>query len=111
MITEIQKKWLQKELEGKIKKKDDPRKYSAYRRRIRGRIIEMRENLLWLAKNRPDILQDVEFELSDETIERYGNAKALLKAVTLFESGDTVLGILAEMYSSYQIELQHKRKR
>ena len=108
MITDIQKMWLEKELDGKLKRKDDPRKYSAYRRRIRAHIEKMRENLIWLAENRPDILEDIEFELSDDTIERHRNAKTLLKAVTLFESEPTVWELLQTIYSSYQIELQKK---
>jgi len=111
MITDIQKRHLQLELEGKITKKKDPRKYSAYRRRIRDHIIHMRENLLWLAKYRPDILKDIEYELSDETIPRHGNARALLKAVTLFENEPTVLSLIAEIYSSFQLEVSRKEDR
>ena len=109
MITNIQKKWLQLELEGKVKRKKNPRKYSAYRRRIRERIIRMRDNLLWLAENRPDILKDIEYELGDENTPRYGNARALLKAVTLFENEPTVLSLIAEIYSSHQFEVTKKK--
>lgn len=108
MITDKQREWLQAEIDGKVRKKQAPRKYSAYRRRIRDRIIHMRKNLLWLAKNRPDILQDIQYELSDENIQRYGNARALLKAVTLFENEPTVLFLIGEIYSSHQIELSRK---
>lgn len=108
MITDIQKRWLQLELEGKITKKQDPRKYSAYRRRIREHVIHMRENLLWLAEHCPEILQDRDYENSDETIPRYSNARALLKVVTLFENEPTVLSLIAEIYSSFQLELLRK---
>lgn len=109
MITDKQKMWLKLELDGKVKRRKNPRKYSAYRQRIRKRIIHMRENLLWLAEYRPDILKDVEFELSDENIPRYGNARALLKAVTLFENEPTVLSLIAEIYSPHhQLEITNK---
>jgi len=108
MITNIQRRYLQQELEGKIKKKQDPRKYSAYRRRIRKRIDNMAENLLWLAEHRPEILQDKDYENSDETIQRLRRARALLKAVTLFENEPTVLSLIAEIYSSFQLEVVKK---
>lgn len=109
MITDLQKKWLMKELEGKIKKGDDPRKYSAYKRRIRARIDNLCENLLWLAEYRPDLLSDRNYEDSDPNISLHRRAKALLKAVTLFENEPTVLSLIAEIYASFaQIEVTRK---
>lgn len=96
------------ELEGKVKRKKNPRKHSAYRRRIRERIVHMCKNLLWLAKYRPDILKDIDYELGDETIPRHNNARMLLKAVTLFENEPTVLSLIAEIYNSHQFEVSRK---
>jgi len=109
MITDIQKKWLQAELDGKVKKKQNPRKYSAYRRRIREHIEHMADNLLWLAEHRPDILKDIEYELSDETITRYRIARALLRAVSLFENEPTVLTLIAEIYMNHQFDVTKKK--
>ena len=108
MITDIQKKFLRQELEGKVKKKKIPRKYSAYKIRIRERIDHMLKNLLWLAKNRPDLLQDVDYELADEEIPRYRRARALLTAATLFENEPTILSLIAEIYSQLQLEVSRK---
>lgn len=108
MITDIEKKWLQDELAGKVKKKDNPRKHSAYLRRINVRIDRMVENLLWLAENRPDILQDLRNELADEEKILKRRARALLKAVSLFENEPTVLSIIAEIYSDHNIEITKK---
>lgn len=109
MITDIQKDWLQKELDGKVKRKQNPRKHSAYKRRIRDRIDHMVENLLWLAKNRPDILQDMEYELGSDDIVRFRRARALLQAIALFENEPTVLSLIAEIYTSHQIEVTKKK--
>lgn len=108
MITDIEKKWLQDELAGKVKKKDNPRKYSAYLRRINTRIDHMIENLLWLAENRPDILQDLRNELADEEKILKRRARALLRATSLFENEPTVLSIIAEIYSEHNIEISKK---
>lgn len=81
MITDSQKKWLEELMEGKITKKDNSHKYSVYMNRIRANIDHEFENLLWLAKNYPDILEDQEWEL-----EKYGKItnrrlKMLLQAI------------------------------
>jgi len=107
MITDIQKKYLIDELAGKIKKKDNPRKHSAYLRRMNEHIDHMLENLLWLAQNRPDILQDLKTELSEEKpLKR--RARGLLRAVTLFENQPTVLELIAELYPEESVELAKK---
>lgn len=108
MITDIMLQFLKDEKEGKIKKKDDPRKHSAYMRRIHERIDHMKENLLWLAKNRPDILSDLAHELADEDLPMKRRAKALIKAVTLFENEPTVIEIVSEIYTKHNIEITHK---
>jgi len=109
LITDIELEWLKKLKAGKIKKKDNPRKYSAYKRRIRARIDHMIRNTEWVAENCPDILQDTEWELSDPNLPLKRRAKALLKIVTLFENEPTVLSLIAEIYSSHQIEITKKR--
>lgn len=109
MITDIQLDYLKKILSGEIKIKDDPRKYSTYKARIREKIDHMNRNLLWLAKNMPELLSDLEYELSDETISMKRRAKALIKAVTLFENEPTVIEIISEIYAKHNIEVSHKR--
>ena len=108
MITNLQRKWLKKLKEGKVRKKDNPQKYSAYKRRIRKRVDDMVKNLLWLAENFPDILQDLEWELGSEDIPMKRRARALIKAVTLFENEPTVLSLIAQIYSEHQIEITKK---
>jgi len=108
MITDIQRKWLKDLKERRIKKKDNPRKYSAYMRRVQERIDHMIENLLWLAKNYPDILSDLQNELADEELPMKRRAKALIKAITLFENEPTVIEIISEIYTKHQIEISHK---
>ena len=108
LITDIQLQYLRDVLAGKIKKKDNPRKYSAYERRIHERIDQMVDNLLELAKIRPDILQDLRNELSDEDKPLKRRARTLLKAVSLFENEPTVLSLIAEIYSEHNIEITKK---
>lgn len=108
VITDIQRKFLQMELEGKIKKRRNPRKYSSYKRRIRERVDHMLENLLWVAEHCPEILSDREYENGDERIPKFRRAKAFLKAISLFENEPTVLLLLAEIYSQHQFEIQRK---
>lgn len=110
MITDIQLKFLQLELEGKIKKRRNPRKYSSYKRRMRERIDHMLDNLLWVAEHCPEILSDRDYESGDERIKKFRRARALLKAISLFENEPTVLSLLAEIYSHHQFEVQRKTK-
>jgi len=49
LITEIQKEWL-------IEDEPHPKDYKLYHKRIQDRLNKGFEMLLWLAKNRPDIL-------------------------------------------------------
>lgn len=110
VITNRQREWLRKLKEGSIRKKDNPQKYAAYERRIRARIDNLLDNLLWLAENFPNMLQDIEVELADETIPLKRRAKGLLKAITLFENEPTVLSLVAEIYTDHQIEITRKPK-
>ena len=108
MITDIQRKFLQLIFEGKIKKRRNPRKYSSYTRRIRERIDHALDNLIWTAEHAPEILSDREFEKGDDRLKKYRRARALLKAISLFENEPTVLLLVAEVYSHRQIEIQRK---
>ena len=108
MITNIQKKFIQLELEGKIQKGRNPRRYSSYKRRTRARIDREIENLLWTAEYAPEILSDREFEKGDDTIKEHRRARALLKAVSLFENEPTIFVLIAEIFSKHQVELQRK---
>lgn len=109
MITNIQRTFLQDILDGKLKKKNCPKKYSAQMKRIQNRINEGVENLLWLAQTRPDLLQDLNNELLDENLPMKRRARALLKAVSLFENEPTVFSLIAEIYSNHVIELRKKK--
>jgi len=62
MITNIQRKWLDRILSGEETKEENPRKFSAYWKRIEERIDEMLENLKWLADNFPEVLTEGEYE-------------------------------------------------
>ena len=110
MITDIERKWLQDILDGKIKPKQNPRKTSAYYSRINKRIDHMIKNGLWLAEHRPDLIQDLKNELADENLPMKRRARALLKMVTLFENEPTVLSLIAEIYSEqgHSIEVSKK---
>ena len=110
MITDIQLRWFMRVISGEVKKKDDPRTYSAYLRRIRERIDHMMRNLRWLAENRPDILQDMRYELADEEIPLKRRARGLLEIVALFENEPTVLMLMAEIYTEHVIEVSKKKK-
>jgi len=107
MITDIQKKYVQLKLEGKITKKQNPRKDSAYERRMQERIDHMIKNGKWLAKARPDILQNIEAWKRGD-VPRYHRARELLKMVALFEREDVVLSLIAEIYSNHQLEVHKK---
>lgn len=109
MITDIQLQYIKDVLAGKIKKRDNPRKHSAYERRINARIDHMIANLLELAQIRPDILQDLKNELMDEEKNLKRRAKGLLRAVSLFENEPTVFSLIAEIYSDHQVELVKKK--
>lgn len=109
LITNKQLEFLKKLRSGEIKKRDNPRKYSMYMGRIQKTINAKIENLLWLAEHCPDILSDLQNELADERLPMKRRAKALIKAVTLFENEPTVIEIISEIYTNHQIQLSHKK--
>lgn len=110
VITDLQKEWLKKLNEGTVKKKDNPQKYSAYKRRTRKRIDDMFKNLLWVAEHSPNTLQDSDWEIAHAEVPLKRRAKALLKALSMFENEPTVLSLIAEIYSEHQIEIVKKSK-
>lgn len=75
---------------------------------MRDRIDHQIENLLWVAEYCPEVLSDREYENGDENIPKFRRARALLKAVSLFENEPTVLSLLAEIYNKHQFEIQRK---
>lgn len=66
MITEIQRKWLERILSGEETKHENPRKFSAYWKRVQERIDGMLENMKWLADNFPEVLTEGEFKNDHE---------------------------------------------
>jgi len=78
MITNKQKAWLQGFVEGTRTKRDDPHKWSVYRKRIRERIEHMLDNGVWLANNMPEILRDEEWEIQELGAIRRKRLKMLL---------------------------------
>ena len=108
MITDFQKRFIQLELDGKIKRNKEPRKFSAYERRMQERIDHMIRNGKWLANKRPDILQNIKAWKRGEA-QRYQRARDLLQIVALFEREDIVLSLIAEIYSDHQLELTKKK--
>lgn len=70
MITPKQKEWVIRLLEegDDVVKREDPHKYSVYKKRIRDRIDREMEMLLWIADYAPHLLIDQEYE-----IQQYGS--------------------------------------
>ena len=100
MITDIQKKWIEEILSGKISKSDNPRKYSAYLKRIQQRIDAMIVNMAWLSDNAPDILKNEEREYDDPSFERHFRLKTMLRTcakISPFTDDPTILKILGEL--------------
>lgn len=112
IITDIQKEWIQDILDGKINKEDNPRKYSAYMKRIQNRTDHMFEHLLWMAKNCPDILRNEEREFDDPSLERHSRLKSLLRVcseINPFTEDPSILRILSQLLpSQYGIEIFKK---
>jgi len=110
IITDIQLGWLKDILGGKITKHDDPRKYSAYMKRIQNRIDHMLDNLIVLAEIAPDILKYEEREFDDPSIERHIRLKKLLRVcvdINPYKQDPTLFKILAQL-TSFNIELIKK---
>ena len=118
MITDIQREWLQAIKEGKIKKSDNPRKYSAYMNRIQKHINHALENSVWLAQNFVEILKDEETEINDESLPRYRRFKIILFIAKCLDPTLTVdpsatelpalVKLMARMFPKYTFELVRK---
>ena len=111
-ITDIQKEWIQGILDGEITKEQNPRKYSAYMKRIQNRLDHLLEHLLWMADTCPDILKYEAREYDDPNVERHSRLKKLLRVCTKispFTDDPTILQILAQLIpSQYGIEIFKK---
>lgn len=66
MITDIQRRWLKRILSGEETKHENPRKFSAYWKRIQERIDEMFRNMKWLADNYPEVLTEGELKRNNQ---------------------------------------------
>lgn len=66
MITDIQRRWLERILSGDETKHENPRKFSAYWKRIQERIDEMFKNMRWVADNYPEVLTEDELKRNNE---------------------------------------------
>jgi len=92
-------------------KADNPRKYSAYMKRIQERIDHMLDNMVWLANNRPELLKFEERELDDPNIERYMRLKKILDVcvkMNPYSEDPTLFRLLSKMIPTYAIELVRK---
>jgi len=83
MPTNKQVEWLKAILEGKIKKSEDPHKYSVYMNRIRKDVDDDLERFKWIADNANFILTDEEYE-----VQRFGTTKhrRLIKFLEIVKS-------------------------
>ena len=83
MITDIQKKYLNKILEGEIVPREISQKHSVYMSRIRERVDHMIENSIWLAINMPEVFRDEEWEIEHLGAIKKRRLKALFQIVKL----------------------------
>ena len=81
MVTDKQIEWLKPYLNGEMNRRDDPQKYSVYRKRIRTTIDTRLENLLWLANNAPEFLRDEEHEIQEHGAILHRRLKMLLQII------------------------------
>lgn len=106
MITDIQRKWLERILSGEETKHENPRKFSAYWKRIQERIDEMFKNLKWLAENYPEVLTEGEFKNNHERMKTLlyvaDKVNPMAKTPLLFK-------ILEQMLTKHDIVLTKKR--
>jgi len=115
MISNKMKEYLEGVLSGKIRIRDNPRKHRTYIGRMRKMIDSSIENLEWLSREYPELLRDKEWELNND-VEDKRRAKALLRAVALFQSEtlfgkqSTLVKLLQELYPRFQIELVKKKE-
>jgi len=106
MITEIQRRWLERILSGEETKHENPRKFSAYWKRIQERIDVMFENLKWVADNYPEVLTESEIKRDNKRM------KALLyvaNKINPMQKNPLMWKILETMLNKHDIVLTKKR--
>jgi len=112
MITDLQRIWLESLQKGLETKYDNPKKYSQNMIRIQKHIDKMLENLIWLAKNFPEILKNEEKELANSTMERHARVKSFLFVSTLINpltEDPTLIKLMTQLTPpNMQITLEKK---
>ena len=116
MITNKQRVFLQKLLDGDILKEDNPKKFSAVMLRIQEQIDKNMANLIWVIDNCPKILRDEDAELNDVDVERYRRFKAFayvvakLNPMTELEEVELpdILVKLARLYPKFYFKILRK---
>lgn len=119
MITEIQRKYLDKLLKGEVRREDDPKRFSHMMIAIQKQIDKNISNTIWMLENRKDVLLDEKSEIDNEDIERYRRFKAFafictkLNPETAFEDFDLkeALKHLSLLYPKYYFQAVHKKYR
>jgi hypothetical protein len=109
--TDKQIDWLKRILSGEVTKSENPRKYSAYMRRIQKQFDDRLANWLWVAENMPDVLKDEEREYTDETLERHRRLKILLRICLLvnpLSEDPTLVEMIGQLVPRFDIELVKK---
>lgn len=92
VVTDKQLKWLDDIISGRVTKRDNPHKWSVYRKRIRERIDHQLDNLVWLAENAPEILKDEEYEIQEFGAIIHRRLKKLMLTIKLiYPENDPVL--------------------
>ena len=81
MITDIQKKWLEKITDGEVSKRDESHKWSVYMGRIRKRIDREFENLVWTSLHFPELLTDEEWEIQELGAIKRRRLKMLMQVI------------------------------
>jgi hypothetical protein len=85
MVTDKQIEWLTPYIKGEKTRRDDPQKYSVYRKRIRNTIDDRLKNMLWLANNAPEFMRDEEHEIQEEGRILHRRLKILLQIIKAME--------------------------
>lgn len=106
IITSIQRRWLEALLSGEETKHSNPRKFSAYWKRIQERIDEMFENLKWLAENYPEVLTEGEFKTDHE---RMKTLLYVADKINPMEKTPLLFKILQQTLTKHDIVLTKKR--
>lgn len=106
MITNIQRKWLERILSGEETKYDNPRKFSAYWKRIQERIDEMFANMKWAADNYPEVLTEGELKREHE---RMKTLLYVADKINPMAKTPLMWKILEQMLTKHDIVLTKKR--